>query len=237
MLESWGVACWDWAYPSGRCNASAARESTPSRLKSRSKLAVKLQNSLGAKGPNVPIAPPGVEETQMNTRPDDRPKTNPSLASRKAGKTGPAGTTMKTRTYLLSTPTRASVMYPQTHTTIAALLLTPRTLLILLVPARFMMSSRVCEFSRLPRAGGSMIQVLPLDTLSAGAGDVEAADEDQAGLLTAGPDGVARTITKYTKARTFDGYLAFEDDRHDWQFLEAVGKAVKAAAKKGDDVR
>ncbi|KIW15482.1 hypothetical protein PV08_05528 [Exophiala spinifera] len=43
---------------------------------------------------------------------------------------------------------------------------------------------------------------------------------------------VVRKIVKYTKARSFDGYLVFEDDRTSWQFLERVGKGVKEVCEK-----
>lgn len=66
------------------------------------------------------------------------------------------------RTYLLSSPTAESVAYSQTYATIATLLMSPVTQLVYLVPQSYVMSGRVCEMSRLPRASGSGIQVLPV---------------------------------------------------------------------------
>lgn len=49
----------------------------------------------------------------------------------------------------------------------------------------------------------------------------------------AGVDEVVRKIIKHTKVRAFDGYLALEDDRASWKFLEAVGEGVKAGKSLG----
>jgi len=43
---------------------------------------------------------------------------------------------------------------------------------------------------------------------------------------------IVEKVLKNTKARSFDGYIAFEDEREAWTFLEHVGKGVKSAAKK-----
>jgi len=48
-----------------------------------------------------------------------------------------------------------------------------------------------------------------------------------------GLEDVVRKIIKYTKVRAFDGYLALEEARANWKFLEAVGEGVKAATATG----
>ncbi|KAJ4511587.1 hypothetical protein HRR83_004375 [Exophiala dermatitidis] len=68
----------------------------------------------------------------------------------------------ESKTYLLSSPTVSTILHPQTHVTISSLLLTPNTQLIYLVPQTHVMSHGICEISRLPRAEGSDIQVLPV---------------------------------------------------------------------------
>lgn len=62
-------------------------------------------------------------------------------------------------------------------------------------------------------------------------GDVAVTDKELSNMNVAE---VVRKIVKYTKARSFDGYLVFEDDRASWQFLERVGKGVKEVCKKKD---
>jgi hypothetical protein len=78
-----------------------------------------------------------------------------------------------------------------------------------------------------------------ITTVDSGVAGIDDKDkgQDQLGVVTAMADmitdDVAKKIIKYTKARTFDGYLCFDDNRDSWKFLESVGKGVKAAANQG----
>lgn len=47
---------------------------------------------------------------------------------------------------------------------------------------------------------------------------------------------IAAKVIKCTKVRRFDGYLAFEDERASWVFLERVGKAVAGLSGGGRKV-
>lgn len=206
-MEPLGVACWDFAYPTGRCSASASKSCTTSKSKRR--------QHKGSANPN-----PDSTAASSNTKP-----------------VTPVGDKKSTtRTYLLSSPHPWSITYPQTYSTISTLLMTPHTQLILLVPQPQMMCSRVCQVSRLPRAGGSGLQILPVPELYpmsceawSGTGK-DGDDEVVQATERIGVQYVVSKVMKYTRARSFDGYLAFEDDRANWKFLEAVGEGVKAAA-------
>ncbi|KIW88629.1 uncharacterized protein Z519_10675 [Cladophialophora bantiana CBS 173.52] len=143
------------------------------------------------------------------------------------------------RTYLLSCPTVASIIYPQTHTTISSLLLTPHTQLVFLVPQSNILCPKVCELMHLPRAGGSGLRILPVppeiemrivcesDGEGSGNGGCDAQAISIADVLAV--DEVVAKVLKNTPATAFDGYIAFEDDRAAWTFLRRVGRGVKCA--------
>ncbi len=254
LLGSCGVDCWDFAYPTGKCCLPARKNyaSSKSRSKSKSKPRSRHQSLQ-----NVVASSDDAELKNVLSSPEDGSQSPSSSFLSRRSKSKSSATTELMRTYLLSTPTPAAVMYPQTYMTLSTLLLTPHTQLILLVPHKYMMSPRVCQFSRLPRAGGCGIQILPLPDTAISMGfdacntcgdasmdfdnaisdsDNKDQGQDQLGLVTAMADmvvdDVAKNIIKYTKARTFDGYLVFDENRDSWKFLESVGKGVRAAAAK-----
>lgn len=258
-MATLGVSSWDFAYPTGNCPVESCgrRASNIFQSKSESRRACA---ELKSKQPqDVLIAArkvvtesddaidgsPSSSENNLSSQsqPQARSRSSFHIRSRK-DKTQPP----ELRTYLLSSPTPRSVAYPQVKTTIATMLLTPRTQLIYLVPQSEIICRQTCEISRLPRAGGSGIQILPVCATVDDAGLVTLMRcDDRAGKSgvsstverensQCGVDEVVRKVLKYTKARAFDGYIAFEDDRDAWTFLERVGKGVTkcAAMKKGD---
>ena len=203
-MATQGIACWDFAYTAGKCSLTCERNCIDSHKKS-----------------------------SRFRKPQSKDDTNTSVF-RKFKQDS-----IDARTYLLSCPTTASLTYPQTYTTISTMLLQPRTQIILLVPQVYIASSIVCDISRLPRAGGSYIQVLPMPKvlgLDNAKGEASSGSESESETLDsrdmANVVEMVRKIVKYTKARRFDGYLVFEDDRRSWKFLKRVGDGVKAASRK-----
>ncbi|KIX06445.1 uncharacterized protein Z518_04421 [Rhinocladiella mackenziei CBS 650.93] len=244
-MESLGIACWDFAYPTGRCSLTATsskknRVAMRTRRKSKTKpIPAPHPCVLRAEGMPAKVEDEDEDERDVADTPGLIEGKTEQRASWQAHRTKSDRTASETRTYLLSSPTISSISYPQTQTTISTLLMTPHTQLIYLVPQSHITSTRVCEISRLPRAGGSAIQVLPVSPSYSMSGERQCTTTDSMVSDTEmdGLDGVVNKVLKYTKARVFDGYLAFEDDRDSWTFLEKVGKGVKKAADGGTAVR
>lgn len=238
-METLGVSCWDFAYADGKCCLTAGKncfmtDSQP--LKPRAGLKLKAPESSIEKKFAVTSISQNDDDDNQTTPPANSHHSHHCHSHRKKKSSrghGHASTEIATRTYLLSSPTASSISYPQTRTTISTMLMTPHTQLIFLVPQSHILCSKVCEFSRLPRAGGSGMQVLPVAPPCAmacsgtGGNGCEKADAEKKGI-----DEIVKKLHKYTKARAFDGYLAFEDDRANWMFLEQVGKSLKGMAKK-----
>jgi len=206
-----GVACWDFAYTTGKCSLTCDRNCISSNRRNP-------------------------RSWKTHSRDDTKTaEANPSVFRR--SKQDP----IETRTYLLSCPSAGSLTYPQTHTRISTMLHQPHTQLVLLVPQDYITSSQVCDISRLPRAGGSSIQVLPMPEvlgLDDTKGEMSSGSENESERETLDAVDMAnvvemvRKIVKYTKAKRFDGYLVFEDDRRSWKFLKRVGEGVKIASWK-----
>jgi len=198
-METLGVSCWDFAYPTGKCSLPSTKNcSFLKQAKSKHQEHFNPQTVL--KGEQR-------QKTQKGSKHD-----HPEL-----------------KTYLLSSPTPASVTYPHTYTTISTLLLTPNTKLIYLVPQSNIVCPKACELMRLPRAVGSSFQILPVPP------EIEMRCGGQESCSIAdviGVEEVVGKVLKNTKVRSFDGYIAFEDEREAWTFLEHVGSGVKCAAKK-----
>ena len=82
---------------------------------------------------------------------------------------------------------------------------------------------------RLARASGSSLQILPVSPNI----EMMFGGEDRSALVDGlGVQEVVDKVVKNTKVRHFDGYVAFEEDREAWTFLEKVGQGVKEAPKK-----
>ncbi|OCT44113.1 hypothetical protein CLCR_00709 [Cladophialophora carrionii] len=209
QMETLGVSCWDFAYPTGKCDPAPARSccfSTAPKSKQQGRFA---SHSIA---PACDISHGGHHRQK----------------SKKQSKH--AGEILESRAYLLSSPTPVSITYPQTKTTISTLLSQPNTKLIYLVPQANIVCPKVCELMRLPRAVGSSFQILPVPPeIEMKAGGKESCSISD---IIAVQD-VVRKILKDTKTRKFDGYIAFEEEREAWTFLEHVGKGVKCSATKG----
>lgn len=142
------------------------------------------------------------------------------------------------KTYLLSIPRADRVYCNQMREAVSTLLLTPQTQLVLLVPQSHIVCERMCDLGRLTKAPGSGLRILPVPCeipmeYSAMSG-AENDDEGSGGRSTyfenpmemLAVQEIAAKVLKCTKVRHFDGYLAFEDERSSWVFLERVGKVV-----------
>lgn len=223
QMETLGVSCWDFAYPTGKCPPSSEpkcrffESKKTSSHRARADLKTKQEERLVAD----PLAP-GDATAKRTLRSHFRSKTRTDSAT-------------VTRTYLLSSPTLMSLISPHTYTMISTMLTTPHTKLVYLVPQKYIMTNRVCEISRLRRARGSGIQVLtvPPPIGLSGQDNSDLKSETERILAV---DEVAQRVLKATTARAFDGYVTFEDDRAAWAFLEHVGQAVKSAASNGERV-
>lgn len=220
-METLGVSCWDFAYANGKCCLTAGKNCFRSKSQPR-KLRAELKSEEQERFIADTFAPITVSEDEIVDAP------NSHSHSHRKMKSGRGLAPADTRTYLLSSPTPSSICYPHTCTTISTLLMTPHTQLILLVPQSHILCPKVCEFSRLPRAGGSGLQVLPVAPPCSMACNGSGETEAERKLV----EEIVKKVYKYTKARAFDGYLAFEDNRANWVFLEHVGKGLKSVAKK-----
>jgi len=148
------------------------------------------------------------------------------------------------RTYLLSIPRADGVYCNQMREIVSTLLLTPQTQLVLLVPQSHIVCERMCDLGRLSKAPGSGLRILPVPCETAmeysGMSSVEDDEASQGGsaffenpLEMLAVQEIAAKVLKCTKFRRFDGYLAFEDERASWVFLERVGKAVAGLSAGG----
>ena len=229
-METPGVSCWDFAYPDGKCCLAAGKNCFQTDSKP-----LKLRTELKSNADERFIAETLAAMHSISLDDDKALPINSHHAHSHRRKRSSRGhhssVGTPTRTYLLSAPTASSICYPQTRTTISTMLMTPHTQLILLVPQSHVLCPKVCEFSRLPRAGGSGMQVLPVAppcsmTCTGGASVCDKNETEKKGV-----DDIVKKVYKYTKARAFDGYLTFEEDRANWVFLEQVGKGLKGMAK------
>ena len=143
------------------------------------------------------------------------------------------------KAYLLSIPNSDRVYCGQMKNTISTLLLTPQTQLVLLVPQSHIVCERMCALQRLPMARGSGIRILPVPpeiVMEFSKGEAGIDEEYATGLESRlemlAVEEIAAKVVKCTKVRHFDGYLAFEDERSSWAFLERVGKTVDGLSVK-----
>ncbi|KAK5063169.1 hypothetical protein LTR84_005245 [Exophiala bonariae] len=149
------------------------------------------------------------------------------------------------RTYLLSIPRADRVYCTQMREIVSTLLLTPQTQLVLLVPQSHIVCERMCDLGRLSKAPGSGLRILPVPCeIPMEYGGMSGMDDDDEGsqggstyfenpLEMLAVQEIAAKVLKCTKFRRFDGYLAFEDERASWVFLERVGKAVAGLSPAG----
>ncbi|KAJ9608999.1 hypothetical protein H2200_006770 [Cladophialophora chaetospira] len=211
QVESPGVSCWDFAYSEGKCSLLSDIKTCQLSKESMPKPHERFLTQTIAPAND---ALHGGQQTKQKSK----------KHSKKAAEEVPS------RTYLLSSPTLDSIIFPHTKTTISTLLSQPNTKLIYLVPQSNIVCPVVCALMRLPRASGSSFQVLPvmpeIDMKCGGDGRCPIAD-------AVGVQDVVEKVLKNTKSRSFDGYISFEEEREAWTFLERVGKGVMSAAKKG----
>ena len=204
-----GVSCWDFAYPSGKCSSLPLNSSCDCSKDKRSKCS-----------PSVYCHATASTYEKSREQSQQKNKKQSKHVPDKAG----------TKTYLLSSPTSISITYPQTKTTISALLSQPNTRVIYLVPQSNIVCPIVCALMRLPRAYGSSFQVLPVPTEI----DMKCGGEGRCWFADiAAVEEIVQKVLKNTKTRSFDGYISFEEERDAWTFLERIGQRVKAAPTKG----
>ncbi|KIW72859.1 hypothetical protein PV04_01023 [Phialophora macrospora] len=206
QMETPGVSCWDFAYPTGKCDLAPGK----SCFFSRSPKSNHHERSMAHT-----VAP------SCDTLHGEQSRQKNKKQSKK---------TSGSRTFLLSSPTPISITFPQTKTTISTLLSQPNTKLIYLVPQSYIVCPKVCELMRLPRAAGSSFQVLPVPPEI----EMKAGGHDRSSITDViAVQEVVEKVLKNTKVRSFDGFIAFGDEREAWTFLEHVGRGVKCSAKKG----
>ena len=97
--------------------------------------------------------------------------------------------------YMLSAASLLVLQSRYVYDAIKTLLNKPKTTIVLLVPVKLIIHSAALKLSRLPRAPGSTLRILPFDPLST------AHDKD-----------VARCIESGINVRRVDGYMSFEED-------------------------
>jgi len=162
-MESPGVSCYDFAYPTGSCR--------------------KLSQ--------------GQMETESSGR---QRRIIKSIKGRKQ------------KTYLLSAPTEESLLGHYTSGAISTLLRNPHTDLILLVPPSHILHPFVCNLGRLPKAGGSCVQVLPCDF-----------SRPESGFEVVGK------LRKNCKVSDVDGCLAFDEEKESRAFLLQIVSCLRQA--------
>lgn len=240
-LETPGIACWDFAYPTGKC-------SLPSSMTMN--CCFSRQHTAKAKPSAVAPAHEALKDSQQS-RPQPRPhqktqktRKHSSLSLSSSSSKSDSSDSGDSKTYLLSSPTQDSILNLHTQDTISSLLTTPNTKIVYLVPQFNIVCPKVCAMMRLPRAKGTSFQVLPVPpeiimTCSSAPNEYDD-DSDEQEKTKSEPrysitdvlaiQEVAAKVVKNTKVRHFDGYMAFVEEREAWTFLELVGKKVSEAA-------
>ena len=112
-------------------------------------------------------------------------------------------------TYLLSAPTLRLLQCHFTKETISSLLNQPHTTIVLLVPVQLICHPTTLNLQRLPKAGGSSIQLVPFDPISV-RGDCE----------------VTGCIAKFCKIKSIDGFMSFDEDVEARLRLAAIVKQI-----------
>jgi hypothetical protein len=216
-----GIAAWDFAYENGKCTL-------PVSMKKNccfSKCFLAANAKMAAANAQSKLLVGTVAPAYEGLKAQEKKFSKKSKGDKRAAADDDA------KTYLVSSPTISSILCPQTYLIISSLLNQPNTNLIYLVPQSNIVCPKVCELMRLPRAKGSSFRVLPIEAdiemrctpASEGASVGSMADEIAI-------NEVADKLVKNTKARSFDGYIALEDEREAWMFLERVGKGVQQHA-------
>lgn len=242
MAEYQNIAVWDFAYPNGECGLQSGKAlmnsfttqeidpRTPHR-KNRSESTKSFTSVIvGSMHP--------ASSTARDTRCDKSSSKSKSKGKSKRHHQERQESSQTQKTYLLSIPNTARVYCGQMKSTVSTLLLTPHTQLVLLVPQSHIVCQRMCELQRLPKAGGSSLRILPIPpeiVMECSVGAVTGEDyatSFESSLEMLAVEEVATKIVKCTKVRRFDGFLAFEDERASWMFLERVGKTVTSLSAK-----
>jgi hypothetical protein len=242
MAEYQNIAVWDFAYPNGESGLQSGKAlmnsfttqeidpRTPHR-KNRSESAKSFTSVIvGSLHP--------ASSTATDTRCDKSSSKSKSKSKSKRHHLERQEPSQTQKTYLLSIPNTARVYCGQMKSTIATLLLTPHTQLVLLVPQSHIVCQKMCDLGRLPKASGSGLRILPVppeivmeSRIGAVIGEDYATSLER-NLEMLAVEEIATKVVKCTKVRRFDGYLAFEDERASWMFLERVGKAVAGLSEK-----
>lgn len=232
MADLSGVTTWDFAYRNGRCTLTCRQNSfgdlspeaeTPCPLRQQSK-------------------PSGIITTSTTTEVDSGPA-RPKARSLIRGKSNRESQSKQQdplsqqRSYLLSFPNPSCTYYRYVVATVSTMLMTPYTHLVLLVPQTDIVCPKICALSRLPKAAGSGIRILPvppstiMECLS-GHNDEGGDDGDGRIYDMVEVGNMAKRISKYAKVKSFDGYLPLQESRACWTFLEKVGKEVGRLGEK-----
>lgn len=112
-------------------------------------------------------------------------------------------------TYLLSVSQLRMLHNTFALDTIKYLLSQQHNVVILLVPVKLLTHPHLFNYSRLPRARGSCLQILPFDP-------IDHVNDDQ----------VVNCIGKFCKLRSIDGFMSFDEDWPSRCRLAAIVKGV-----------
>lgn len=237
MAEYQNIAVWDFAYPKGQCGLQNGKTSFNNftTLEIDPRTPHRKPRSTSAKS-FASIIVDNLYSASSTTEGTGREKSSSKSKAKAKSKSHPLDreeTSQLQKTYLLSIPNSGRVYCGQMKNTISTLLLTPKTQLVLLVPESHIVCERMCALQRLPKARGSGLRILPVPSeivMECSKKEAAISEEYATGLESRlemlAVEEIAAKVVKCTKARRFDGYLAFEDERSSWLFLERVGKTV-----------
>jgi len=113
------------------------------------------------------------------------------------------------RTYLLSVSQLRMLHNTFPLDTIRTLLNQPHTIVFFLIPIKLLMHPHLFNYSRLPKARGSCLEILPFDPID---------DKDDHQIVSC--------ISKFCKLRPIDGFMSFDEDWPSRCRLAAVVRGV-----------
>ncbi|RVX70101.1 hypothetical protein B0A52_06273 [Exophiala mesophila] len=230
MADLSGITVWDFAYHNGRCTLTCRSNSFgSSESETETQCPIRQQNkSSDGFFPGTPTT------TKVDSEPSrSKPRSIIRSISNRESQSKQQDPLTQRRSYLLSIPNPSCTYYKHVVTTVSTMLMTPYTHLVLLVPQSDIVCPKVCVLSRLPKAVGSGIRILPVPpstTMECSSDNVDHCDDDGSGAgKVSDMDEIgkmAKRISKYAKVKSFDGYLPLQETRACWYYLEKVGKEV-----------
>lgn len=232
MADISGVTIWDFAYRNGQCTLTCRQNSfgdanpeaeTPCPLRQQSKSTSSITTTTTTEADSGSSRPKARSILRGRSFRESQSKQQDPLSQQ--------------RSYLLSFPNPSCTYYRYVVATVSTMLMTPYTQLVLLVPQTDIVCPKICALSRLPKAAGSGIRILPVPPstiMECLSGHNDKGDDDGDGSIydKVAVENMAKRISKYAKIKSFDGYLPLQESRACWAFLEKVGKEVGRLSEK-----